>query len=127
VELLSRQHHPHMPHLVDHGHWQHPDGTLHPYLAMEWIDGVPLYDWARLYHPTAEQVLRLLAQLALALQTLHAQGAVHRDVKGDNTLVRRSDSRLFLTDLGLGLFPGADTLTPPAMPPGSVRPPERTP
>jgi serine/threonine protein kinase len=67
---------------------------------MQWIDGVPLYDWARLYHPTSQQMLRLLAQLALALQYLHAQDAVHRDVKGDNTLVRRSDGRLFLTDFG---------------------------
>jgi serine/threonine protein kinase len=49
---------------------------------MEWVDGVTLYDWARLYQPTAQQVLRLLAQVALALQTLHAQGAVHRDVNG---------------------------------------------
>jgi serine/threonine protein kinase len=86
---------------------------------MEWVDGVPLYDWARLYRPTSQQMLRLLAQLALALQYLHAQDVVHRDVKGDNTLVRRSDSRLFLTDLGSGIYPGADTLTPPPLPPGT--------
>jgi serine/threonine protein kinase len=119
VELLSRQRHPHIPQLVDHGEWEHPSGTLHPFIAMEWVDGVPLYDWARLYHPSSQQVLRLLAQLALALQSLHAQGAVHRDVKGDNTLVRRSDSRLFLTDLGSGIYPGADTLTPRPLPPGT--------
>ncbi len=60
VELLSRSHHPHIPHLVDHGEWQHPSGTLHPYVVMEWVDGVPLYDWARLYHPNSQQMLRLL-------------------------------------------------------------------
>jgi serine/threonine protein kinase len=119
VEMLSRQHHPHIPRLVDHGEWQHPSGTLHPYIAMEWVDGVPLYDWARLYHPTAQQTLRLLSQLALALQVLHAQGAVHRDVKGGNTLVRRSDGRLFLTDLGSSIYPGADTLTSSLLPPGT--------
>jgi serine/threonine protein kinase len=119
VELLSRQLHPHIPRLIDHGEWEHPDGTLHPYVAMEWVDGVPLYDWARLYRPTSQQMLRLLAQLALALQYLHAQDAVHRDVKGDKTLVRRSDSRLFLTDLGSGICPGADTLTPSPVPPGT--------
>ncbi len=119
VELLSRSHHPHIPRLIDHGQWQHPDGTLHPYVVMEWVDGVPLYEWARLYHPTSQQVLRLLAQLALALQYVHAQGAVHRDVKGDNTLVRRSDSRLFLTDFGSSIYPGADTLTPSPIPPGT--------
>jgi serine/threonine protein kinase len=119
VELLSRQHHPHLPRLVDHGEWQHPDGTLHPYIAMEWVDGVPLYDWARLYRPESAQVLRLLAQVALALQALHAQEAVHRDVKGANILVRRWDGRAFLTDLGASTYPGADTLTPPALHPGT--------
>jgi serine/threonine protein kinase len=119
VGLLSRSHHPHIPRLIDHGEWEHPSGTRHPYLAMEWIDGVPLYDWARLYHPTSQQMLRLLAQLALALQYLHAQEAVHRDVKGGNTLVRRSDSRLFLTDFGSSIYPGAAPLTPSPLPPGT--------
>jgi serine/threonine protein kinase len=119
VEMLSRSHHPHIPRLIDHGEWEHPSGTRHPYLAMEWIDGVPLYDWARLYHPTSQQMLRLLAQLALALQSLHAQDAVHRDVKGGNTLVRRWDSRLFLTDFGSSIYPGAAPLTPSPLPPGT--------
>ncbi|WP_224246317.1 serine/threonine protein kinase [Hyalangium gracile] len=119
AELLSRQHHPHLPRLIDHGEWQHPDGTLHPYIAMEWVDGVPLYDWARLYRPDSAQVLRLLAQVALALQALHTQEAVHRDVKGANILVRRWDGRVFLTDLGSSTFRGADTLTPPPLPPGT--------
>jgi serine/threonine protein kinase len=80
---------------------------------------VPLYDWARLYHPTPQQMLRLLAQLALALQYLHAQDALHRDVKGSNTQVRRSDSRLFLTDFGSSIYPGAAPLTPTPLPPGT--------
>src|SRR5688500_13509123 len=46
-ELLSRTAHPHIPQLVDHGDWQSPSGSRHPFIAMEWIDGVPLYDWAR--------------------------------------------------------------------------------
>ncbi len=37
VEMLSRSHHPHLPHLIDHGEWEHPSGTLHPYVAMEWL------------------------------------------------------------------------------------------
>jgi hypothetical protein len=98
---------------------EHASGTRHPYLAMQWIDGVPLYEWARLYHPTSQQMLRLLAQLSLALQSLHAQDAMHRDVKGDNTLVRRSDSRLFLTDFGSSIYPGGTPLTPPPLPPGT--------
>jgi serine/threonine protein kinase len=119
VGMLSRSHHPHLPRLFDSGEWVHPSGTRHPFIAMEWIDGVPLYDWARLYHPSPQQQLRLLAQLALALQYLHAQDALHRDVKGANTLVRRWDSRLFLTDLGSSIYPGAAPLTPSPLPPGT--------
>jgi serine/threonine protein kinase len=124
VELLSRLSHPSAPRLVGHGEWQHPGGTLYPFIAMEWVDGVPLYDWAKLHPPASQQVLRWLAQLARVLQALHSQGAVHRDVKGDNVLVRRSDSRALLTDFGSGIYPGATTLTPPtltlrhAIPPG---------
>ena len=118
-ELLSRSLHPHIPRLVAHGLWRSPSGSLHPFIAMEWIDGVPLYDWARLFRPSAAQQLRLLSPLALALQYLHAQGAFHRDLKGGNVLVRRSDSRVFLTDFGSGIYPGADTLTPQQLPPGT--------
>jgi hypothetical protein len=119
VELLSRIRHPSVPRLLGHGEWQHPSGTLYPYLAMEWVDGAPLYDWARQHNPTSQQVLRLLAQLARALQAVHIQGGVHRDVKGDNVLVRRSDSRAVLMDFGAGNYPGAATLTPQSMFPGT--------
>jgi hypothetical protein len=79
---------------------------------MEWIEGEPLYAWAQ-HHPTCQQVLRVLGQLAQALAALHAQGGVHRDVKGENILVRREDGRAVLTDFGSGLPPSASTLTPP--------------
>ncbi|HYI02051.1 serine/threonine protein kinase [Hyalangium sp.] len=119
VELLSRLHHPHVPGLLGHGEWQHPDGTLYPFVAMEFVDGVPLYEWARLHPASSQQVLQWLAQLASALAALHAQGCVHRDVKGANILVRRSDSSAVLTDFGTGLYPGAGTLTPPMVFPGT--------
>ncbi|KFE67268.1 serine/threonine-protein kinase [Hyalangium minutum] len=118
-ELLSRSHHPHIPRLVGAGLWVSPEGARHPFLAMQWIDGMPLYDWGRMFHPSAQQQLRLLAQAALTLQYLHAQGALHRDFKGDNLLVRRWDSRLFLMDFGSSIYPGADTLTPQQLPPGT--------
>jgi eukaryotic-like serine/threonine-protein kinase len=113
VELLSRVDHPSVPRLRDAGAWQHPAGTLHPYLVMEWVDGTPLYEWAQEHAPSEAQRVRLLAQLARALEALHAQGAVHRDVKGGNVLVRRSDQRAMLVDYGSGIHSGAATLTPP--------------
>jgi hypothetical protein len=86
---------------------------------MQWVDGVPLYEQARLQPPSALQVLRWLSQLADALAALEAQQVVHRDVKGGNVLVRRSDGRAMLMDFGTGLSPGAITLTPPLYFPGT--------
>ena len=37
VGMLSRSHHPHIPRLFDSGEWEHPNGTRHPFIAMEWI------------------------------------------------------------------------------------------
>ncbi len=113
--VLSRVEHPSIPRLLDSGEWQHPGGTRHPFLVMQWVDAVPLYEWALQHSPSSEQVLRLLAQLARALQALHAQGALHRDVKGANILVTRTGSRAVLTDFGSCTYAGAATLTPPAM------------
>jgi serine/threonine protein kinase len=119
VELLSCVRHPSVPRLWDHGEWQHPGGTLYPFLVMDWIEGAPLYDWAQQHNPSSQQVMQLLAQLARALQAVHAQGCVHRDVKGDNVLVRHSDDRALLTDFGSGRYPDAATLTPEILPPGT--------
>jgi serine/threonine protein kinase len=112
VELLSRIRHPSVPRLLDAGLWLSPSGGSHPFLVMEWVEGEPLYSWAARRNPSSREVLALLAQAAGALQATHEVSAVHRDVKGDNMLVRPSDGRLFLTDLGSGYFARAARLTP---------------
>ncbi|WP_224247480.1 serine/threonine protein kinase [Hyalangium gracile] len=119
VELLSRTRHPSVPRLVESGTWQDSDGSSYPYVAMEWVEGVPLYEWVREWPLTSQQVLEMLAQLAGALAALHSYGAIHRDVKGGNVLVRLADGRAMLTDFGTGLFPGTATLTPPTVQPGT--------
>jgi hypothetical protein len=113
VELLSRIRHPSVPRLHDAGLWRSPSGGSHPFVVMEWVEGEPLYAWAARRNPSSRQVLALLAQAAGALQATHEVSGVHRDVKGDNMLVRLTDGRLFLTDLGSGYFAGAARLTPP--------------
>jgi serine/threonine protein kinase len=119
AELLSRLHHPSIPRLLDRGLLRHPSGAEHPFFIMEWVEGTPLYAWAQQHAPSHRQVCQLLAQLARALAALHAAGAVHRDVKGDNVLVRHSDGRAQLIDFGSGHFQGATRLTYRSLAPGT--------
>jgi eukaryotic-like serine/threonine-protein kinase len=124
VELLSRIHHPNVPCLYDHGLWEHPAGP-YPYLVLEWVEGVPLYELGLGRKLSSRGVMRVLAQVARALAATHEVGGRHRDVKGENVLVRLTDRRALLIDFGVGDFVGARTLTKETLPPGT--PPYRSP
>ncbi|WP_224248707.1 serine/threonine-protein kinase [Hyalangium gracile] len=97
----------------------------YPYLVMERVEGMPLYEWAREARRTSRQVLRVLEQLASALAAAHALGGVHRDVKGDNVLVT-SEGRAVLLDWGCAIHPEARPVTESSLGPGtpSYRSPE---
>jgi serine/threonine protein kinase len=111
AELLSRLSHPGIPRLLDRGVLLHPSGAQPPFLVMEWVEGTPLYAWAKQHAPSGQELCQVLAGLARTLAALHASGAVHRDVKGDNVLVRLSDRLPVLIDFGSGHFQGAERLT----------------
>jgi hypothetical protein len=117
AELLSRLSHPSIPRLLERGLLRHGSGAEYPYFVMEWVEGTPLYAWAQQHAASYQQLCQLLAQLAGALEALHAANAVHRDVKGDNVLVRHSDGRAVLIDFGACHFQGAPRLTWQSLPP----------
>ncbi len=123
VALLSRIRHPNVPALRAHGQWRSTEGT-YPYLVMQWVEGVPLYEWAAVHNPTNREALRVLAQVARALAATHQVGGVHRDMKGDNVLVC-ADGQPFLVDFGSSTHAGASLLTFETLPPGT--PTYRTP
>jgi serine/threonine protein kinase len=117
AELLSRLSHPGIPRLLDRGELRPPSGAEYPFIVMEWVQGTPLYAWAEQHAPSSQELCRMLAQLARALEAIHVAGAVHRDVKGDNVLVRLSDRLPVLIDFGSCHFQGAPRLTWQSLPP----------
>lgn len=119
VALLSRVDHPGVPRLLDHGEWRAPGGETHPYIVMEWIEGLELYAWAQRCNPSSRDVLQVLGQLVGALVATHAAGGVHRDVKGSNILVSPKGPRAVLMDFGAGTYAGAAPLTKGVLPPGT--------
>jgi len=117
AELLSRLSHPGIPRLLDRGKLKRASGTEYPFLVMEWVEGMPLYAWAEQHAPSGKQLCQVLARLARALEAVHAAGAVHRDVKGENVLVQLSDRLPVLVDFGSCHFEGAERLTWQSLPP----------
>jgi serine/threonine protein kinase len=118
AEMLSRLSHPNVPALRDRGVWRRGNGRDYPYLVMQWVEGIALYDWAKRHNASSRQAMWLLSQVARALEATHKLGT-HRDVKGDNVLVRE-DGTVMLVDYGCCRYEGARPLTETVVPPGTA-------
>lgn len=89
------------PNLVSLGELIEENGRL--YFTMELVDGTDFLGYVRPGGLFDEQRLRhAFAELAEALEALHARGLVHRDVKPSNVLVT-TDDRVVMLDFGLAL------------------------
>jgi serine/threonine protein kinase len=74
------------------------------FLALEFIDGIDLYDYIeRKGRLAPEESRRILVQAVKALDHAFGQGITHRDIKPSNFLLTRDRDRMRvkLTDLGL--------------------------
>ncbi len=92
--ILARLQHPHIAVLYDAGLGD--DGR--PYLALEYVDGVPINAWCERLE--LREILRLFVQLARAVAHAHAQLVIHRDLKPGNVLVT-ADGTPKLLDFGI--------------------------
>ena len=70
------------------------------FLAMRLIDGPTLKALINSRQLDARRALRIIAQVANALDEAHAAGLIHRDVKPQNILIGRGD-HTYLCDFGL--------------------------
>jgi len=104
-QLQATLEHPHVVTVYEAG--EIDDGL---FLAMRLVDGVTLKQLIVNGELDAERTLRILAPVADALDTAHASGLVHRDVKPQNILVGEAD-QAFLADFGLTRGPDQSAVT----------------
>ena len=110
AQAAARIHHPNITHIHRIGHLA--DGV--PFIVMEYIDGRTLSDAIQAAGSlSAEQVRRLLADVADALAAAHRQGVVHRDVRPNNIMRESRTDRTVLMDFGVAglLESGSETIT----------------
>jgi serine/threonine protein kinase len=87
------------------------DGAPLVYIVMKYVHGESLAERMRREKkiPAAE-VQTILRDLALALDSAHEDGVVHRDLKAENILLEKSSGRAMLTDFGVALLRSLDPI-----------------
>ncbi|MEO6103191.1 MAG: serine/threonine-protein kinase, partial [Pseudoxanthomonas sp.] len=95
-QILARLGHAHIARLLDAGISE--DGQ--PYLALDYVRGDPITDYATKRNLDLRARLQLFAQVCAAVSHAHANLVVHRDLKPSNILVT-SAGEVCLLDFGI--------------------------
>ena len=103
--LQAQMEHPHIITVHEAGESEH--GL---FLAMRLVRGPSLKDLIVARELDPARSLRLVGQVADALETAHEAGLIHRDIKPQNILVGARD-HAYLADFGLTKAPGGTSLT----------------
>ncbi len=106
-QILASLDHPNMARLLDGGT---TDAGL-PWLVMEYVDGVPLYEWCSDHAPTLRARLRLFLTLCGAVEAAHRRLVLHRDIKPGNVLVTSEGSPRLL-DFGVAKIFSREGIAP---------------
>lgn len=106
AKIATTINHPHCVTVLDFG--QDPE-TQELYLAMEFLDGLPLADRIDEGSMSISDVIKISIQVASALAASHANSIIHRDLKPDNIfLVDMATGDVFSKVLDFGIAKVAD-------------------
>ena len=86
------------------------EGDVHPFIAMELIDGETLDARIRRGPLDLPDAIRIATEVADALKTAHANDIVHRDIKSANIMIDQ-DGRSKILDFGLAKTTQSTQLT----------------
>ena len=106
ARTLARLSHPCLVQVYDAG----TDTSGRPWVVMEYVDGQTLADAIRRGPLSLRRVTEVGIAVADALEHVHSQGLVHRDVKPANVLLGRGGS-IKLTDFGIARLVDAARVT----------------
>ena len=84
---------PHIVGIFDFGTTRYEDRTVY-YLAMEYLHGSSLRQFLKDHdgNLSLHQVVDIMAQIAVAVDTAHELNIIHRDLKPDNIWIEQSES-----------------------------------
>jgi len=99
ARVLARLDHPGIATIYESGSADTPAGPRH-YFAMELVRGEPLTEHVKSHGLGVPARLRLVADIADAVQHAHDRGIIHRDLKPANILVT-DDGRPKILDFGI--------------------------
>jgi len=101
ASVMARFSHPHVVTVFEVGqHRDSPEGEPRLFIAMEYVDGGSVGDWAKARVRSVRAILDVFVQAGEGLAAAHAAGVVHRDLKPENILFESHD-RAGVTDFGL--------------------------
>ncbi len=107
AQALARLKHPNIAAIYEAGLHETGDNRAMPYIAMEYVDGLPLTVYATAANLDTKGRINLLIRVARAVQAAHQQTIIHRDLKPANVLVEKSGQPKVL-DFGIARIASAD-------------------
>ena len=104
AQATSKLTHPNIIQVLDFGVTE----TGGPFMAMEYIDGVSLFDYINANGPLEiDQTIDLFTSVCSGLSHAHSKGIYHRDIKGSNLLINTNKKEKIdvrLIDFGVATF-----------------------